>query len=124
MNRGRSSAGFGVCSFGGYSSHVLTSDFDAVFADEAADGLCDLSRQPVDAIGVAEVLCKMFGNNRNEPPQILDEWLEESVVALQLCDGVWEIADEACNYWGMVRRTHPIPPNCYGQLELARFKLR
>lgn len=106
-------------------SFQLTSEFVAVFAEMAGDGLVDLYSHPIQAIGLAKLTTKYYARRSGgsavecRPAQTYN-----ALVGLQLNDGYWHIVQECENFAG-IAGVHADISEATGELDWMKYgKLR
>ena len=105
-------------------SFQLTTEFVAVFAQEAEDGLCDLFSYPITAIGLAKATTRFVegvkgrGSNDYREPEINND-----LVGLRLEEGFWQIANGDHNFAGLAG-VHDDISKAWGSLNMRDYKLR
>lgn len=86
-------------------SFELTAQFVAVFAEKGDDGITDLFSEPIQAIGLAKVTTQHVEGIRGKGVMrdIDEPDIRNELIALQLRDGYWQIANDASNFSGVAK---------------------
>lgn len=109
---------------------VLTTEYQAVYAEEDKNGDCTLRAYPLDALGVATVSRHFLRRSITDRPakkyQPGEEYqppdITQDIVGLDLADGYFQVVQDANNFAGIARKGEDIN-QATGYLEYEYSKL-
>jgi hypothetical protein len=88
---------------------LLTDDYLAVWADEAADGSVELNAAPIQALGVARGIRKTYEQREGQQvPSVVRTDHATDIVGLELKEGYWTVINESENFAGLCRKGEDI----------------
>ncbi len=103
-------------------SFQLTSEFVAVFAEPAADGLVDLYSHPIQAIGLAKITTQFLERRHGvQPWEYQPTEVATELVGLQLNEGYWHIVQQCDNFAGIAGIYDDIN-TATGELDCSRYR--